>query len=84
MNCGLKWCRTVHLLRPTTGSLASQLLAVLSTQLRAMQAGIASWFVDEYTAVGNALRALKTSVSLDLYTAWWEQYRESDLVPRAN
>ena len=48
----------------------------------ANQAGIASWFVDEYTAVGNALRALKTSVSLDLYNAWWEQYRESDLVPR--
>ena len=45
----------------------------------ANQAGIASWFIDEYTAVGNALRALKTSVSLDLYHAWWEQSRKSDL-----
>ena len=47
----------------------------------ANKAGIPSWFVDEYKTIGNSLRALKTAVSMDLYNAWWIEYRRSDDVP---
>ena len=47
----------------------------------ANKAGIPSWYIDEYVTIGNALSALKTADSLDLYEAWWEQYRRSDEVP---
>ena len=47
----------------------------------ANKAGIPSWYIDEYVTIGNSLRALKTADSLDLYEAWWEQYRRSDEVP---
>ena len=47
----------------------------------ANQAGILSWVVDHSRIVGNMLNAMKNPNSMDLYTAWWEQFRCSDKVP---
>ena len=61
--------------------LTDELHARTAINTVANQANIPSWVVDEYKTVGNMLSAMKTADSLDMYTAWWEQYRRSDEVP---
>ena len=61
--------------------LTDELHARTAINTVANQAGIISWVVDDYKTVGNMLSAMKTAESMDLYTAWWKQYRRSDKVP---
>lgn len=61
--------------------LTDELHARTAVNTVANQAGILSWIIDDYKTVGNMLNAMKTPESMDLYTAWWEQYRRSDQVP---
>ena len=61
--------------------LTDELHARTAINTVANQAGILSWVVDDYKTVGNMLSAMKTAESMDLYTAWWREYRRSDKVP---
>jgi hypothetical protein len=61
--------------------LTDELHARTAINTVANQAGILSWVIDDYKTVGNMLSAMKTAESMDLYTAWWKEYRRSDKVP---